>query len=544
MFRFALLLAAAFVLWAGLALRNAGGPRIAPPGPAADNVIRFPAEPPRVSFSVHVADPDGKIALPTPPDIGEGYDGAEGIWVVRIDGVEHFHIASVSSQADGMGNSDLDTDTQFRLSPTLTARQLTALRWLDANKIDLGQDAVTWHYTFGHAFNDLWIEPGWPSAFAQADIIKSLMLAARRSGDEQYLALARRAAYAFGVPCEQGGVRCVVDGMPWFEEIPVPAGHAPMVLNGHLYSVVMLHRLWQTTGDARVKAAYEEGLASAKAMLLRYDTGNWSAYQQRPRMTDITLVIGPGGEDTELREVTATSPFTAPSTIRFGASPYATWPGNGAGGLTAGTATGAIAKGSATITLLPGPPTTTRDLAMSPGFSVSVRYTAPDCGTLWIAGVDWRASEHVRRITIPVSTRRDGDECIATARLPNAINQWSTVIPYYHGWHTRLVEELWRISAEPLFYATAVRWRQYAAAYERDEAAAVKGVESRLFEAQPQPNPADDAAILAALNGAEPASLTRPMIRAAIHEWAGQHDAPPGREQALFARAGVADEAG
>lgn len=543
MLRAALMLSAVFVGLGVVLLsttNRSSGPAVeAQAQPEA--VLEFPGKPPVVSFAVHLPGPDGKLTLPAPPELGDYREYADGSSEQLIGGKRHAHVSDIARNAGVINSNDLNLDNAIQRTLRLPDYSLTALSWLKDHAVPLSADAITWHYGFDYAFNNITLAPGWPSAFGQADVIKALLLAARRSGDRSYLTLASRAAYAYHIPCERGGLRCRIGNAPWFAEIPVPDGQAPMILNGHLYSVLMLHRLWQATGDPRVRRAYAEGLASARAMLLRYDTGYWTAYALSPRLSDLTLYIGPGGADTELREVTATSAFTNPSFIRISVTPSATFPGNGVGGLTTGTPTGATADGVATVYLLPGRPTDLRNLAMSAGFDVTVRYAAPDCDRLWIATTDWRASEFARQVIIPSAARREGAECVASAHLPNSLVQWSTVVPFYHDWHTRLVDALWRATGDPLFYATAVRWYRYSDEYKRLEAAQATGVQRPVFD--PQDNLADDAALLEALGGAEPASLSDVVIRSAIRLWVLGHGESPGRERALLARAGLRAEA-
>ena len=206
---------------------------------------------PPFSFKIAVPDGDGKLTPfpglgPTRSDLDEN-----GVSELIVDGKPFRHIDNIAGQASGLDGSNLETDAALRESPGKSKSREVALEWLRDNAVRLENGAVTWRYTFPLPFNNLLLTSDWPSAYSQADVIKALLLAAKRE-DPSYRALALSAGLAYTVPCERGGLRCTVEGYPWFEELPLPYGYAPMILNGHLYSLVMLHRLIQIATGGRV----------------------------------------------------------------------------------------------------------------------------------------------------------------------------------------------------------------------------------------------------------------------------------------------------
>jgi D-glucuronyl C5-epimerase C-terminus len=253
---------------------------------AVAEVLSIPIESPApaVRFKIAEPDKDGKLTLFPPVDfssIRKKFD-QNGVYETTVDGKPSRHIADLAKQASGMESSNLDTDAALRDDPGKSKVREAALEWLRANAIPLENGAVTWRNTFPLPFNNLLLTSDWPSAYSQADVIKTLLLAAKRE-DVSYRALALCAGLAYTIPCERGGLRCTVEGYPWFEEVPLPYGYAPMILNGHLYSLVMLHRLFDETDDPRIEAAFREGFDSAKSLLMHFDTGYWSVYDIRPR---------------------------------------------------------------------------------------------------------------------------------------------------------------------------------------------------------------------------------------------------------------------
>lgn len=491
-----------------------------------------------IPFDVYVARPDGALVMPPPPsDLSNRPINAAGVPTILIGGNSYFHIADISAMASGMSNNSLEIAAHAANNPKLTPSNLKALDWLQDNKEEIEDGGVVWKYTFNHSFNNLRILGPWASSYAQADVIKALLLANTRSGDARYTALALRAAYAFTVPCERGGVRCVVGGVPWFEEVPLAHGYAPMILNGHLYSVAMLHRLWEVTGDERVKAAFNEGVASAKAMLLRYDTGYWTTYQIRPRTIGLDILIAAGDDTIEAREIEVRSSFSSSSKLIFSSEMVKTYSGNSFGGEgVALTQSGLTVKGTALVHLEPGRLSVGHDPVNFAGFDISFRYQAPRCESVRLGGLDWRQNGKLNMEIPGQQVSRVEDECLISARLPSNANQWSHTLASYHNWHTRLVTDLWRITQDPKFYAAAVRWRQYEAAYKRP-AEANEQLLTASFE--PTDDGEADAALFAALGGQPPEGLTEGTIRDGIQAWATSTEAPPALRSALMTRAGL-----
>lgn len=503
----------------------------------APTILTIRSKPPIVSFDVYVHGSDGTLILPEPPQFTLSRKNADGLDVLPRDGVDHFHVGNISAQAAAMSNADIDMGPVFARPPGLSQAQKIALNWLETNKIEIPHEAVVWHYTFSHPFNAFVVKGGWPSSFGQADVIKALLVARQSSNDSKYIELAKRAAYAFTVPCEKGGLRCEVGGVPWFEEVPVPYGYAPMILNGHLYATVMLGRLWKETGDARIKEAFDEGMASAKKMLLRFDTGYWSTYQNRPRTMNLPLTLQATDPQTELREVTTSSPFTSDSSIVFGKHGGRTYPGNVATGIGELTDTGGLITGQAGVQLTPGRMAVDNDSVNFPGFDITLRYIAKNCAPIRIGTIDWRSPSSGIMEVPGVKVEVKGGECVARGLLTTNINQWTTLNAFYHDWHTRLVTELWRMSGDSVFYTTAVRWRGYEAVFKADQAKAAPTTFLKPVFAV-KDSSEDDRTVMAALGGADPAQLVPDAAAEMLRTWAAAKGLSVEKTSELLTRIG------
>jgi hypothetical protein len=503
--------------------------------------LQFASKPPVVSFEIFEAGPDGELTIPPRDPKYVTYLDKEGVYAIRAGSTVARHIAAVSGQASGISNNDLDLETAVSRQKELLKQEYDALHWLKHHSVKLQRNAIVWHYTFDHAFNNMIVKAGWPSAFAQADVIKAFLLAYLKNSDRSYLELAVRAGYAYTVPCEQGGLRCEVGGVPWFEELPVPYGYAPMILNGHLYSVAILSRLYEMTHDRRVAGAFQVGVTSAKRMLLRYDTGYWSVYQLRPRERDVKVVLAPGRAPTQVHEVALSSQTRDWSAVGLGAGATATYSGSGfwAKGWGIASAWGRELVGLGAVNIQPGRLVTDHDPVDLPALDVSVTYRSPDCVPPILGTYDYRAKS-AAYVSIPlIRNSVDHAECTARYALSTAIDQWSQLDEFYHDWHTRLVIELWRATGDAQFYATAVRWGRYKTAEQRlNPEASNDTIFTPMFA--PTDSPKHDAEIVAALHGTGPATLSDDAVANGIRLWIDAKRLPPNEAQELMARAGLA----
>ncbi len=498
---------------------------------------------PVVSFDVIEPGPDGQLNLPERTPQFSSFLDEHDVRAVHIAGGVKRHIANISAQASGIDFVDLDLEEALKREPSLSRLEKVAIDWLIENQVKIDGDATVWHYTFDHTFNNIVIKSGWPSAFAQADVIKSLILAYRKSLDGSYSDLALHAGVAFTVPCERGGIRCEVGGVPWFEEIPVPYGFAPMILNGHLYSTVMLYHLYKLTGDERVGDAFREGVASAKRMLLRFDTGYWSIYQARPRALDVMLTLVSTVPGAEIREVSVTSTVSEPSVLRLGEKETSTYAGNQAWGegWKDVSAWGRKLNGMGKVRLLPGRLTIDHDPVNVAGMDINVHYRSPECAVPTLATYDYRASSKGYMEIFPSDHGSTETECVAHFPLPNTINQWSQINGLYHEWHTKLVTELWRITKDPKFYTTAIRWRRYTTAEQQLKNQKTEGTISMpIFIASERAD--EDADIMQAMGGADPATVSDDEVAGKLRHWLTTNCVAPEKAAELVSRAGLSPD--
>lgn len=138
-------------------------------------------------------------------------------------------------------------------------------------------DAFVFPYTFPYRTANGRLSPPWISALGQGRMLSVLARAFDVSGDERYLAAARKAQRPFELAVARGGVQArFPGGAIAFEEYPGPEPN--VVLNGFITALVGLYDLGATGKAPRASNLFLEGLQSLESNLHRYDLRYWSAY--------------------------------------------------------------------------------------------------------------------------------------------------------------------------------------------------------------------------------------------------------------------------
>ena len=147
-----------------------------------------------------------------------------------------------------------------------------------------GQTCDVWEYGFEYPTYAPHPVP-WISAITQGRAIAVLARAYQMTGGLRYLQCARNACAVYDVDVDDGGIRATDEqGSIYYEEYPFP-GRCTHVLNGFISSILGAYDLYRSTGDERAQRLFEQGISTlcAPGVLQRYDTGYWSAYDQKSR---------------------------------------------------------------------------------------------------------------------------------------------------------------------------------------------------------------------------------------------------------------------
>lgn len=152
-------------------------------------------------------------------------------------------------------------------------RKEPALKWIYDNA--KGNNFAIWQYPFDNCYNDLVQDAGWVSAYGQSLMIDVLM-----QNKDKNLDLIRKAAYAYMVKTEDGGLACYdKKGGIWFEEVP----NQSHILNADLLSINTLNNINDFLDDEKINAVIKNAIDSLKEKLWRYDAGYWTNYDLNPQ---------------------------------------------------------------------------------------------------------------------------------------------------------------------------------------------------------------------------------------------------------------------
>lgn len=156
---------------------------------------------------------------------------------------------------------------------------INAADWLVENAADRGNYTI-WEYGFRWGSYG-GVEPPYTSALAQAEGIYVLAMAHNMTGDERYLVEAKRAFGSFLVDYEDGGVASEEGRDSIFLQLLAKPGfQKTYVLNGHTNSLVYIWKYYEYTHDYRALIIFGKGINWLLGNLQKYDTGEWSYYDQ------------------------------------------------------------------------------------------------------------------------------------------------------------------------------------------------------------------------------------------------------------------------
>ncbi len=155
---------------------------------------------------------------------------------------------------------------------------LGAADWLVENLRPNAAGLDVWTHEFDWEYRTP-LTKGWYSCLSQGQGLSALVRAHALTGDERYLAAAKRAFPVFTVPLQEGGVtHWDDDGYVWFEETVVdPPTH---ILNGFMWASWGMYDYALHTGDASARQLWDDAVHTLRDRLDRFDIGYWSLYDQ------------------------------------------------------------------------------------------------------------------------------------------------------------------------------------------------------------------------------------------------------------------------
>lgn len=492
---------------------------------------------PAISVDVYTPQSNGDLATPWPLTGAKHAVDNDGVAVtIAKDGKRYYSVISISVQLSEVTGADIETAP--RTGP-LSEKQKAALNWFFKNQRALPGGAVVWQNTFPHPFDDLYLKTPWSSAYSQADVIKALLVAYAQTRDPKVLELARRAGYAYGVPCEAGGLVCKVGGLSWYEEVPVPDGLAPLILNGDLYAVVMLYRLYDATHDPKLLKLAQIGSKAVERTVLNYDTGYWTIYQLRPKTSALNFSLAPRGE-TYIRSIKLDHSWSDGQTLTFdSAKPQPQISGNGWGSVSEKGI--ALTKEDAIAVIKTGPLKRLDGMSMLPDSSLTVAYSSPGCEAPKVGITDSRDGiTGYAELSLIRSKSAAPGACEAVYRIRPAEQTWTTLNRFYHDWHTRCLADIAKRTGNPTLFATAFRWENYMRAYDQiKKAGGGNNSTIRPKLVDPVVDVRLDRMVKSALGSLDPLSADPQTVIATAQKWAAREHASPSVVASILARVAV-----
>jgi D-glucuronyl C5-epimerase C-terminus len=155
-----------------------------------------------------------------------------------------------------------------------SGRKKTALRALVDQLIPLAADRGGWP-AFEYYFKFGGGKPPWTSSISQGTAVQSLARTGQMLADPGYTGWAQQLLGAFEQP-PPAGVRQDTPSGPFY--LLYSFNPTMLVINAHLQALVGLYDAAQIVGDPRALALFQQGDATAQAVLPSYDTGAWSMY--------------------------------------------------------------------------------------------------------------------------------------------------------------------------------------------------------------------------------------------------------------------------
>jgi len=195
-----------------------------------------------------------------------------GVLLYKIPYGEQWDYYPIFIARYGLGNLEMYLETGDNKFEDAFWSQVN---WLYDNVVEKDGFAV-WEHYYTLPFYDFDRIP-WVHGLGQGLGMTALLKAYQLTNDKDYLEVSRKVLQSFAVDIKNGGVRSVDDqGNVWYEEYAIIP--QPRILNGLITILFGMHEFFERTDDEQALALWNDGLATVKKNLARYDLGYWSRY--------------------------------------------------------------------------------------------------------------------------------------------------------------------------------------------------------------------------------------------------------------------------
>jgi len=123
------------------------------------------------------------------------------------------------------------------------------------------------------------ISPPFISSMTNGRAIEVFLYAYQFTNNNYYLQFAKNLLHAFYITVQNNGFAYKLnDSAWWYEEIAKPNVTTPYILDGHIYAIQGIQKLWLTTKSDSALYLFEKGINALKLKLPSYNAGKGEIY--------------------------------------------------------------------------------------------------------------------------------------------------------------------------------------------------------------------------------------------------------------------------
>lgn len=148
--------------------------------------------------------------------------------------------------------------------------------WLK-DSVTISNNQALYFFNWRQAWYPL-VKGKFTSGISSGRAIEALLVAFQYSKDSAVLQLAQQLMRGYYLPIQQGGFTYQEKSGWWYEEIADSSLQTPRILDGHIYAILGVQKLWEITKQDSAKILVDKGLQALKNQLTFYDAGNEIIY--------------------------------------------------------------------------------------------------------------------------------------------------------------------------------------------------------------------------------------------------------------------------
>jgi hypothetical protein len=150
------------------------------------------------------------------------------------------------------------------------------INWLKDN-VTKNNNQALYYFNWRQAWYPL-VKGKFTSGISSGRAIEALLMAYQLSKDTSAFQLAQQLMRGYYLPVQRGGFTYQEKDGWWYEELADSSLQTPRILDGHIYALLGVQKLWELTKQDSAKLLVDKGLQALKYQLAFYDAGNEIIY--------------------------------------------------------------------------------------------------------------------------------------------------------------------------------------------------------------------------------------------------------------------------